>query len=553
VINLPPAFAYTYIACGPYNIKKGHLFRSDIELADPYASCLNTPSQWGMRKGPVCAIYQKNPPFDWEDIGHPLIPQEELILYEMHVRSFTQHPSSRVKHPGTFLGIVEKIPYLKKLGINGVELMPIHEFNETENQRLNPKTGEQLYNYWGYATVNFFTPMRRYGTAEDLKILVRELHREGIEVILDVVYNHTFSVHSLNSGCPFAGLDNAIYYIFDERGYHDYTGCGHTLKCQHPILQKLITDSLRYWVTEFHIDGFRFDLAATLTRDELGQPLDHPPLIKLIEEDPVLEHIKLIAEPWDPGGLYQVGHFPSQKFAEWNGKFRDDVRRFIRGDGNIKAMQDCLMGCPSLYRFPHSSVNFITAHDGFTLSDLVTYNEKHNRANGEDNRDGIHDNFSWNCGIEGKTDAQPITELRHKQMRNFLLALFLSQGIPMLLMGDEYGHTREGNNNAYCQDNQLNYFLWDAYPLLIDFIQRLIVIRKKYAILRQKTRVQHVEWDEEDYLGMTLNAELFVAFNPSKKSYRLKKEGWIPLLSTDEHSKSPEELHPYESVILGKK
>ncbi len=552
LINLPLTFAYTYIACGPYDPKKGHMFRSEIELTDPYAKCLDAFATWGTRQKRVRTIYQKSAPFDWENIGPPCIPQEELIIYEMHVRSFTKHLSSRVKHPGTFLGMVEKIPYLKTLGINAVELMPIHEFSEIENARTHPETGEILYNYWGYATVNFFMPMRRYGTAEELKILVKELHREKIEVILDVVYNHTLDVQSTNGSCPFSGLDNVTYYIFDQSGYHNYTGCGHTLKCQHPIVQQLIIDSLRYWVTEFHIDGFRFDLAATLTRDESGQPLEDPPLIKRIEQDPVLEKTKLIAEPWDPGGLYQLGHFPS-RFAQWNGKFRDDVRRFIRGDGNVEAMKDCLMGFPSLYPFPLSSINFITTHDGFTLFDLVSYNKKENRANGEDNRDGIDENFSWNCGVEGKTNTLAINELRFKQMRNLLLALFLSQGIPMLLMGDEYGHTRFGNNNAYCQDNALNYFLWDKEPLLFSFIQQLILIRKKYPILRQKTRTKNVRWEKNGYLGMTLSDELFVAFNPSSKKLFLNKEGWALLISTGEHSSCPGKLGPYESVVLGKK
>lgn len=553
LLNLPKSFAYTYIAHRSHDLKNGHIFNPKIELTDPYAKDLDTPSTWGLRKDGVRSIYRKESRFDWENVVSPSIAKEDLILYEMHVRSFTKHPSSGVKNRGTFLGIIEKIPHLKRLGINAVELMPIHEFNETENQRLNPKTGEKLCNYWGYGTVNFFTPMRRYGTAEDLKRLVRELHREGIEVILDVVYNHTTNLNDQKSGCPFFGLDNAVYYIFDENGYQNYTGCGHTLRCQHPILQDLILCSLRYWVTEFHIDGFRFDLASTLTRSEWGIPLKDPPLIKRIESDPILKGAKLIAEPWDPGGLYQLGHFPGKTFLEWNGKFRDDVRRFIRGDKNSQAMKDCLMGSPDLYKSPSHSINFITAHDGFTLCDLVSYNKKYNQENGEGNRDGSPDNISWNCNIEGSTKDKKTLKLRNKQMRNFLFALFLSKGIPMLLMGDEYGHTRRGNNNAYCQDNELNYFLWNKCPFLLPFIRKLIEIRKKYPIFRRKEEIENVQWEEKGYLGLTLNSELFAAFNPSENVYLLKREGWSLLISTDEDSHSPHKLHPYESVLLGKK
>ena len=553
LVNLPKSFAYTYIAHGPYDLKNGHIFNPEIELTDPYAKALDTSPTWGLRKESVRSIYQKEKGFDWENVVSPSIAKEDLILYEMHVRSFTKHPSSGVKNPGTFLGMIEKIPHLKELGINAVELMPIHEFNETENQRLSPKTGEQLHNYWGYGTVNFFTPMRRYGTAEDLKRLVKELHREGIEIILDVVYNHTTNLNDQKSGCPFFGLDNAVYYIFDENGYQNYTGCGHTLRCQHPILQNLILCSLRYWTQEFHIDGFRFDLASTLTRSEWGIPLKEPPLIKRIENDPILKGTKLIAEPWDPGGLYQLGHFPGEKFLEWNGRFRDNVRRFIRGDKNSQAMKNCLMGSPDLYKTPSHSINFITAHDGFTLRDLVSYSKKYNEENGEDNRDGNPDNISWNCNIEGSTNGAETLKLRNKQMRNFLFALFLSRGIPMLLMGDEYGHTRRGNNNAYCQDNELNYFLWNECPFLLPFIRKLIEIRKKYPIFRRGEGVENVQWEEKGYLGLTLNSELFAAFNPSKNVYLLKREGWSLLISTEEHSHFTHKLHPYESVLLGKK
>jgi len=554
--NLPTIFEYTYRAEGPYEPKNGHLFNSEMELTDPYAKTLNASTEWGVIKRPVRSCHAPPEDFDWEHTSRPMLPSEDLIIYEMHVRSFTKHPSSVVSHPGTFKGIIEKIPYLKKLGITAVELMPIHEFNETENQRRVPNTGQKLFNYWGYSTANFFTPMMRYGKVEDLKMLIRELHREKIEVILDVVYNHTLEGNDHNYYYSFRGLDNEVYYILDENGYHNYSGCGNTLKCQHPILQDLILDSLRYWVNEFHIDGFRFDLASILTRDESGIPLDDPPLIKRIEQDPILAPTKLIAEPWDPAGLYQVGNFPSWKFSEWNGKFRDDVRRFIKGNGSIDQMKKRLLGSPDLYSkkgSPLHSINFITAHDGFTLHDLVSYNEKHNEENGEQNQDGANDNESWNCGVEGETTDPEIQQLRLQQMQNLLLALFVSQGIPMLLMGDEYGHTRQGNNNAYCQDNELNYFLWEETSPLFKFVQQLIALRKQYPILRQKKFIENVKWEENGYLGLTLNDELFVAFNPTKESYKLKKEGWELLISTTEELESPYELKPYASVLLGKK
>ncbi|MCP5491165.1 MAG: glycogen-debranching protein [Chlamydiales bacterium] len=556
VANLPSTFEYTYQVEGPYDPSKGFLFCKEMDLVDPYARAVNASDTWGNHHTPMRALYETKTPFDWEHTSRPMIPAEDLIIYEMHVRSFTMHPSSGSKNPGTFLGMIEKIPYLKKLGINAVELMPIHEFNETENLHRSPGTGGKLFNYWGYSTSNFFAPMRRFGKEKDLKFLIRELHREGIEVILDVVYNHTSEGNDQNYYHSFRGLDNPTYYIIDENGYHNYTGCGNTLKCQHPVVQDLILDSLRYWVTEFHVDGFRFDLASIMTRGENGKPIQDPPLIKRIASDPILAPTKMIAEPWDPAGLYQVGTFPSWRFAEWNGKFRDDVRKFIRGDGNIEAMKNRLLGSPDVYTekgTPQHSINFITVHDGFTLHDLVSYNEKHNEQNGEQNQDGANDNESWNCGVEGKTTDQAILNLRLQQMRNFMVALFIAQGIPMLLMGDEYAHTREGNNNAYCQDNELNYFLWDQASPLFEFIQKLIALRKSHPIFRQKTFPSAVKWEEKDYLGLTLGEELFIAFNPTAQEYQLEKEGWEILLSTASQVQTLDKLQPYTSVLFGKK
>lgn len=556
VEDLPDTFEYTYQAEGPYDPPNGLLFNGEMDLVDPYARVVNSSKIWGEHHTPMRSRYEKPVPFDWQHVSRPMLPAEDLILYEMHVRSFSQHPSSGSESPGTYLGVLEKIPYLKKLGINAIELMPIHEFNETENQRRIPGSGGQLYNYWGYSTSNFFAPMRRYGTGHDLKLLIRELHREGIEVILDVVYNHTSEGNDQNYYHSFRGLDNPTYYIVDENGYHNYTGCGNTLKCQHPVVQDLILDSLRYWVTEFHVDGFRFDLASIMTRDEEGKPHDDPPLIKRITNDPILAPTKMIAEPWDPGGLYQVGSFPSWRFSEWNGKFRDDVRKFIRGDGNVESMKNRLLGSPDIYSekgSPLYSINFITVHDGFTLHDLVSYNEKHNEQNGEQNQDGANDNESWNCGVEGSTTDQKILDLRLQQMRNFMLALFVSQGVPMLLMGDEYEHTRHGNNNTYCQDNELNYFLWDQSSPLFDFIQKLIELRKAHPIFRQKTFPSAVEWEEKGYLGLTIGEEFFIAFNPTDQEQPLEKKEWDLLLSTATKEQPLDKMHPYSSVLFGKK
>lgn len=559
VENLPESFEYTYRADGPYSPEKGHLFNPKKDLIDPYGRVLNSSAKWGSSKYANRTCYESPKSFDWECTSRPLIPLEDLIIYEMHVRSFTQHPSSKVSEPGTFRGMIEKIPYLKDLGVNAIELMPIHEFNEVENQ----KSDKPLYNYWGYSTANFFSPMRRYGTTEDLKNLVKELHRENIEVILDVVYNHTSEGSDMNHYFSFRGLDNETYYIVNGKDYYNYSGCGNTVRCQHPIVQDLILDSLRYFVTEFHIDGFRFDLASVFTRDIDGEPMEDPPLVKRITKDPILSQTKFIAEPWDAAGLVQVGSFPSWKFSEWNGKYRDDVRSFMKGDGSHHEMKQRLLGSPDLYqktKSPLKSINFITAHDGFTLRDLVSYNEKHNEENGEDNKDGNSDTRSWNCGVEGETDDPEILNLRMRQMRNFLLALFVSRGIPMLLMGDEYGHTRQGNNNAWCQDNEKNYFLWDRDSPLFEFVKKLIAFRKHYDTLKQKDFNCEAQWEEEGYLGLTLQEDLFIAFNPSNSPCRLQKKGWYLLIDTSKDvfdesilCQDSLELQPFSSVLLCKK
>lgn len=470
--------AYGYRINGPTDDPKLP-YNPQIILSDPYSKAMHTSSQWGKGamnpdgSSPLSRVVIE-PEFDWEDDSPPNIAIKDLIIYEMHVRSFTQHPSSKVKHPGTYLGIIEKIPHLKKMGINAVELMPIFEFNECEVEISNPKTKEPLKNIWGYSTINFFSPMNRYASGsswtaalDEFRQLVKELHKNQIEVILDVVYNHTAESGKKGPTLSFKGIDNQIYYMLDQEGdYLNFSGTGNTFNCNHPVVAQLIVDSLRYWVTEMHVDGFRFDLASILTRSENGTPIANPYVVDAITNDPILANVKLIAEAWDAGGLYQVGSFPGQgQWCEWNGKFRDAIRKFIKGTDNTSGeFAWVLCGSQHLYghdRRPYHSINFVTAHDGYTLNDLVSYQDKHNIENGEENRDGANDNESWNCGTEGKTDDPKIIQLRKRQMRNFHTALIFSLGTPMLLMGDEYCHSRKGNNNTWCQDNELNWFLWD--------------------------------------------------------------------------------------------
>ena len=557
--KLPETFEYTYRCDGPYDPKKGLLFNREIDLVDPYAKRLNNPVQWN---NPACVhrgVVIPDKPFAWGNDSRPMIPLEELIVYEMHVRGFTQDGSSCVKHPGTFLGMIEKIPHLVEMGVNAVELLPIHTFNERAWCATNPKTGEPLCNYWGYSTANFFTPMSCYGTPEDLKTLIKELHSNGIEIILDVVYNHTSEGSSLDYYYSFRGIDNAIYYIIDENGYHNYSGCGNTFNCNHPIVQKLIIDSLRTFVIEYHVDGFRFDLASILTRGVDGAPLKQPPLIDKITRDPILGPTKLVAEPWDSGGLYHLGSFPSWKFGEWNDQFRDQIRHFIRGTGNKEKVKAKLTGSPDLYQSLHKSYNFVTIHDGFSMCDLVSYNHKHNEVNNENNQDGTDDNISWNCSIEGTTDDMEILTLRKRQMRNFFVALLLSQGIPMISMGDEYGHTKQGNNNTWCHDNKLNYFLWDELAKNRDlflFVSKLIEIRKTLFV--QGGDLQWYDEPNTPFLAYLLCDTLLVAFNPSANRFvwGLPKKRWRSLIDTSLPlqerilTKPCYRFFPYSSIVL---
>ncbi|MDX1978002.1 MAG: alpha-amylase family glycosyl hydrolase, partial [Pseudanabaenaceae cyanobacterium bins.68] len=441
---------------------------------------------------------------------------------EMHVRSFTKHESSGIKEnwKGTFAGVKAKIPYLKELGVNCVELMPIYEFDEFENSRTSPITGETLYNYWGYSTVGFFAPKAGYAATgkmgmqiDEVKSLVKELHKNGIEVILDVVFNHTAEGNEYGPTISFRGLDNKTYYMLTPEGYFfNFSGCGNTLNCNNPVVRNMVLDCLRYWASEYHIDGFRFDLASILGRDPWGYPLANPPLLEQLAFDPILARCKLIAEAWDAGGLYQVGSFPAYgRWAEWNGKYRDCIRKFLKGEaGTAGEMAQRLQGSPDLYassgRSPATSINFITAHDGFTLMDLVSYNYKHNEANGENGNDGSNDNDSWNCGWEGETDDWGINALRRRQIKNAIALLMVSQGVPMILMGDEMGRTQYGNNNTYCHDNNLNWLDWnlkEKHSDIFNFAKQAIAFRLAHPVLRHRAHFRNYDYVGSGYADIS--------------------------------------------------
>jgi len=501
--DLDPPFEYGYKA-----IYKDTTF----EVHDPYAKGLSSSTTWGSEEhyNPKGRCFIPSP-FDWEGIEKPKTPFKDWVIYEMHVRGFTKDASCEVLEKGTFLGMIHKIPHLVSLGVNAVELLPIFEFNERESKKHT-----QMENFWGYSTVNFFCPMQRYAFGEnpedpssELKTLVKELHRNGIAVILDVVYNHTAEGDNDGPVLSFKGLGRSSYYLIDSGGnYLNFTGTGNTVNANHPITKQLIVDSLSYFAEEMQIDGFRFDLASILTRGENGEVLADPPVLEEIDKAPALKDTVLIAEAWDAAGLYQVGSFPGKRWAEWNGRYRDIVRKFIKGtDGQVQDFMQALCGSDQLYRgnSPLKSVNFITAHDGFTLYDLVSYQKKHNEANKENNQDGANDNESWNCGTEGETSDKTINFLRMRQMKNFQTALFLSLGIPMILSGDEYAHTKNGNNNTYCQDNTLNYFLWDKLEEqreLLSFTKNLILFRKEKSDLFCRDSFlseKDIEWLQIDF------------------------------------------------------
>ncbi len=480
-----------------------HIYRYDPAryLLDPFARVITGGEKWGVlaiqRR---CALEPTG--FQWGDDRPLNRPLEDSVIYELHVRGYTRHPSSGVASPGTYAGLVEKIPYLKQLGVTAVELLPVYEFEEADTDRNNPLLGQSLINLWGYQPIAFFAPNTAYASRSEpgsavteFKEMVRRFHEAGIEVILDVVFNHTAEGDERGPTWSFRGIDNPTYYLLDEQGrYRNYSGCGNTFNCNHPVSRQLIISCLRYWVMEMHVDGFRFDLASILARGKDGQPLADPPLLESLAYDPVLADTKLIAEAWDAAGLYQVGSFPSWgRWAEWNGRYRDDLRRFVKSDAGLtRALASRLAGSPDLYsagnRHAKHSINFVTCHDGFTLNDLVSYNTKHNELNGENNRDGANDNLSWNCGVEGPTKIAEIAALRRRQIRNFLTLLFASGGVPMLLGGDEFGRTQQGNNNAYCQDNEISWVDWtlaEENADLLRFTRALIRLRRDTNTFRQ--------------------------------------------------------------------
>ena len=504
-------FEYAYRLDGPYDEKKGLRFDKNKILLDPYARAVTGQSQWGhvnnAQHGYRARVVQSN--FAWGDQRHHSIPMEDLIIYELHVRGFTMDESSGVKHHGTFEGLREKIPYLKELGVNAVELMPIFEFDEMRDVRLIDEN--ELIDFWGYNPVSFFAPNTSYCSSMEynregleLKTLIKDLHDNGIEVILDVVFNHTAEGNEFGPCFSFKGFDNNIYYMLTPDGhYYNFSGCGNTLNCNHPVVRDMILECLRYWVIEYRVDGFRFDLASILGRNDDGTPLSQPPLLRSLAFDSILGNVKLIAEAWDAGGLYQVGSFPSWKrWAEWNGRYRDDMRRFLKGDDFLAQTAAArITGSPDLYdpayRGGNASINFLTCHDGFTLYDLYSYNQKHNEANGWGNTDGADDNNSWNCGVEGETDDPAILALRKRLMKNACAILLCSRGTPMFLSGDEFADTRYGNNNPYCQDNLISWLDWSLLKKnkdLFDFFQYMIRFRKDHPVIRKDL--------EPSYLGV---------------------------------------------------
>ncbi len=502
-------FEYAYRVDGPWDPAKGYRFDKTKILLDPYAKAVTGQGVWGVRDT-ECDYHARvvRDSFEWGDMPQSTKKMSDLIIYELHVRGFTKHPSSGVEHPGTFAGLKEKIPYLRELGVNAVELMPIFEFDETVNAR--DVDGNHLLEYWGYNSVCFFAPNTSYASTREyhregteLKQMIKEFHDNGIEVILDVVFNHTAEGNEKGPVISFKGLDNQLYYMLTPDGfYYNFSGCGNTLNCNQPVVRNLILDCLRYWTIQYRVDGFRFDLASILGRKADGAPMNEPPLLEALAYDPVLGNVKLIAEAWDAGGLYQVGKFPaSKRWAEWNGRYRDTVRGFLKGDAwnswdaawSICGSGDMYGGVYSdgndNYAGYNSCVNFLTCHDGFTLYDLYSYNGKHNEANGWNNTDGTNDNRSWNCGAEGETWDPEVLDLRFRMIRNACAVLMCSRGTPMFLAGDEFGNTQFGNNNAYCQDNEISWLDWRLLEKnrgLFEFFQFMIAFRKKHPIISRR-------------------------------------------------------------------
>lgn len=511
----PDEFEYAFSFDGPYEPAKGLLFNEENVLLDPYSRAVTGQRKWGEKpEGGKDFEYRarvEKSSFDWGNIKQLEQPFEDLVIYEIHVRGYTKDKSSGVSAPGTFAGLKDKIPYLKDLGINAVELMPIFEFDEMESARV--VDGVQLYNYWGYNTVSFFAPNTSYAFNEEhnhegdeLKSLIKALKENGIEVILDVVFNHTAEGNEMGPCFSFKGIDNNVYYMLTpDAHYYNFSGCGNVMNCNHPVVRNFIIDCLRHWAIEYRVDGFRFDLASILGRDQNGAPMANPPILESLAFDPVLGKMKLIAEAWDAGGLYQVGSFPSwNRWAEWNGRYRDDMRSFLKGDDGMAGNAITrITGSRDLYspesRGHKASVNFLTCHDGFTLYDLYSYNEKHNEKNGWNNTDGDNNGHSWNCGAEGETDDPNVNGLRRRLIKNAFAALLCSRGPAMFFAGDEFCNTQFGNNNAYCQDNIISWLDWsrlEEFKEIHDFVRHMIQFRKEHPILRKMTKPSSCQFPE---------------------------------------------------------
>jgi isoamylase len=575
VRGIPAGQLYNYRIEGPYLPEEGHRFNANKLLLDPYARAIAGVENWDFLAArgydssssftdlsistadnagttPKCIFTHDH--FDWEMDSQPKLSASDTVIYETHVRGFSIHPSSGVAHPGTFAGVAEKIPYLQELGVTAIELMPVLEFNENESQRLNPITGERLKNYWGYNPVAFFAPKQSYSVGGphcqqvlEFREMVKAFHRAGIEVILDIVLNHTAENDELGPTISLRGIENSIFYMLQENGrryYKNFSGVGNTLNANHPVVRELVKNVLRYWVMHMHVDGFRFDLASVLGRDEHGNILRNAPLLEDIAEDPILRDVKIIAEAWDAGGAYQVGNFSTNRWTEWNGRFRDDARRFWAGEAGMMGLfANRICGSSDLYqgsgKGPASSLNFVTCHDGFTLNDLVSYAQKHNNENGEFSRDGSDANYSDNCGVEGPSDDPAVEGMRNRLIKNFLVTLFISRGIPMLLGGDEFRRTQRGNNNAYCQDNDMSWFDWrllEKHKEIQRFTRGMIAFRRAHHVLRREKFYAATEikwfapngaspdWADQGQksfacliLGQT-EADLFLLFNADNRS-----------------------------------
>jgi isoamylase len=602
VRGVPGGQLYGYRVEGPYQPEAGHRFNAHRLLLDPYARALAGVENWDFPAArgydsssglkdlsfstldnaattPKCIFTDDR--FDWEMDSPPKHPASDTVIYETHVRGFTIHPNSRVARPGTFAGLTEKIPYLQNLGVTGIELMPVLEFNENESNRMNPITGEKLKNYWGYDPVAFFAPKQSYSFEGprcqqilEFREMVKAFHRARIEVILDVVLNHSAEGDELGPTFSLRGLENSIFYMLQENGcryYKNFSGVGNTLNANHPVVRELVRNVLRYWVMHMHVDGFRFDLASVLGRDEHGNVLRNAPLLEEIAEDPILRDVKIIAEAWDAGGAYQVGNFSTKRWTEWNGRFRDDVRRFWLGDTGIGSFASRICGSSDLYQSsgkgPDSSLNFVTCHDGFTLNDLVSYKQKHNDENGEFSRDGSDANYSDNCGVEGPSQDPAVESIRIRLIKNFLLTLFVSRGVPMLLGGDEFRRTQRGNNNAYCQDNEVSWFDWsllEKHKEIYSFTRGMIAFRHAHPVLRRENFYTDadIEWFAPNgappdwanqwqksfacrILGQT-EPDLFLLFNADNRSvdYALPglPAGKIWRLAVDTSRTAPDDL-----------